>query len=257
MMKYLQTIWLLLLFLVVSCSGNAIVKDMAGEQGGGVKVEEEEKTQESLPFILGPGDQITVKVWRNDDLTRTMQIDPTGNIQFPLVGELKASGLTTVQLRGKITSQLSKYLFDPKVDINVSNLQSQKVYVFGEVKTPGTIDWRVNMPVWEVIAKAGGFTVDADEKNILLVRSEDGKAVVRAWNMSAMLKGKQSQGTYLRNGDIVYVLPEVIVSVERFMVRFSNIINPLLGIERGIIFYPEAEAVLRGKASDKNIILSP
>lgn len=254
----MQIIWLLPLFLVVSCSGNPIVKDIPGEQGGVVKAGGEEKTQDAFLFILGPGDEIAVNVWRNDDLKRTVQIDPSGNIQFPIVGELKASGLTIFQLREKMTLRLSKYIIDPQVDINVSSLKNQKVHVLGEVKSPGTFEWQANMLAWEVISKAGGFTLDADEKNVLLVRSEDGKATVKALNIRDVLKGgKLIRDVYLRNGDIVYVLPTFIASLERFMNRFYNIINPLIALERGIILYPQARDVLRGKEQGQSVIVAP
>lgn len=247
---------LLLLFLVVSCAGNTIVKDIPGEQGGVVKAGGEEKVQDAFRFIIGPGDEIAVNVWRNDDLKRTVQVDPSGNIQIPLVGELKASGLTIFQLREKMTLRLSKYIFDPQVDITVSNLKNLKVYVLGEVKAPGTFDWRSGMLAWEGISHAGGFTTDADEKNILLIRSENGKAVIKALNLRSMLKGENlTQDVYLKNGDVVYVLPTFIANVQRFMNRLYSIITPLVNIESGIILYPQARDVLRGKETTGTIVV--
>jgi len=256
MIRYLQIIMLLLLFLVVSCAGNTIVKDIPGEQGGVVKAGGEEKTQDAFLFILGPGDEVAVKVWRNDDLARAVQVDPSGNIQIPLVGELKASGLTISQLREKLTLRLSKYIVDPQVDITVSNLKNLKVHVLGEVNSPGTFLWQANMLPWEIIAKAGGFNFDADQKNVLFVRSENGKAFVKALNIRDMMKGgKLNQGDYLRNGDLVYVLPTFIANVQRFMTRFYSIINPLVTLESGIVLYPSARDVLRGKEITGGVIV--
>lgn len=249
MFRYVKVIWLLsLLFFVISCSGPTVVKDAPEEQSGVVKAEGLEKTQDPFQFILSPRDEIAVNVWRNDDLKRTVQIDPSGNIQFPLIGELKASGLTIVQLREKMTMQLSKYIVNPQVDINVSSLKSMKVYVLGEVKAPGNFDWRSGMLAWEGIAQAGGFTTDANEENILLVRSENGKAVMKALNLRSMLKGENlTQDIYLRNGDVVYVIPLLIADVQRFMNRLNSIISPLVNIESGIVLYPQVRDVLRGK----------
>lgn len=248
MIRYLQMIMLLLLSLVVSCAGNTIV-NVVGE-------DKAQKAQDAFLFILGPRDEIAVNVWRNDDLKRTVQIDPSGNIQFPLVGELKASGLTIFQLREKMTLRLSKYIVDPQVDITVSNLKNLKVYVLGEVKAPGTFDWRSGMLAWEGISQAGGFNIDADEKNILLVRSENGKAVIKALNLSNILKGKNlTQDVYLRNGDVVYVLPTLIADVQRFMNRLYSIITPLVNIESGIVLYPQVRDVLRGKETTGTIVV--
>lgn len=256
MSKYLQLICLLSLFLILSCSGNPFVKDNPAQPVGVVKAGGDEKTQDAFLFILGPKDEVTVNVWRNDDLKRTVQIDPSGNIQFPLIGELKASGLTILQLREKITLRLSKYIVDPQVDIIVSNLKNLRIHVLGEVRAPGTFDWRSGMLVWEGVAQAGGFSLDANEENILLIRSENGKAVIKALNLGDVLKGNNlTQDIYLRNGDLVYVLPTFIANVERFMIRLYHMISPLVNMESGIILYPQVRDVLRGKESSGTIIV--
>ena len=112
MIKRCKIIWLLLLLLVMSCSGHKIVKEGGAEKG---IVDKKETAFPTSSFILGSGDQITLNVWRHEDLKRTVQIDPSGNIYVPLVGEVEASGLTISQLREKIASGLSKYLVDPHV----------------------------------------------------------------------------------------------------------------------------------------------
>jgi polysaccharide export outer membrane protein len=253
-MKYRQFIWFLSFFLIVSCAGNKIVNNANGKKG--IIVNKEEGFN-PVPFILGPGDEITINVWRNDDLNRDVQIDPSGNIYLPLVGEIKASGLTIAQLRGNITSKLSNYFYDPQIDINVLTLKSQKVHVFGEVQSPGTYTIDQNLFAWEAISKAGGFTSDANRKKVLLVRSKDGVPTVAALNIQDMLKkGKMVQDVYLRSGDIIYVTPSFIANLERFMSRFNTIISPFVSLERGIVLYPDARDVLRGE-EDPNIIITP
>jgi polysaccharide export outer membrane protein len=201
-------------------------------------------------------DELSINVWRNDDLKRTVQIDPSGNIRYPLIGELKASGLTVVQLKDKITERLSMYILNPQVDINITNLKNLKVYVLGEVKTPGTFDWRSGMLAWEGIAQAGGFTNDANEENILLVRNENGKPAIKALNLRSMIKGENlTQEVYLRNGDVVYVVPLVIADVQRFMNRLTSIISPIVSAESGIVLYPQVRDVLRGKSNSGTVIV--
>lgn len=252
MKRYRQLILFFPLFLILSCSS-----DKGSEK---VVIGQQEMAPPTFS-VLGPGDELTFNVWRHDTLERTVQIDPSGNIYLPLVGEMKASGLTIVQLRKKISSRLSKYIVNPQVDISVSSLQSQKVHVLGEVNSPGSfviLDRR--MLVWEAISQAEGFTNDANKDEVLLVRSEKGVARVTALNLNIkeMAKnGKLDQNVYLRNGDIVYVPPSFIANVERFMVRFYNIINPFASLERGIIMAPEALNVLRGEEAEKEIVISP
>ena len=126
MKKNLRIIMIFLFLWEVSCAGNAIVQDVSMESDG-TRVVKTESVQQTSPFILGPGDEIVVKVWRNDDLTRQIQLDPSGNLQFPLVGEIKASGLTVAQLRMKMASLLSEYIVDPQVDINLSRTTERSI----------------------------------------------------------------------------------------------------------------------------------
>ena len=253
-MRFWQIICFLPFLLIISCSGNKIVKDTNVEKGA---VDKNEEVSPSFPFILGTGDEITVNVWRNDDLNRTVQIDPSGNIYLPLAGEIQASGLTISQLRGKIVSGLSKYIIDPQVDINVSGLKSNRVHVLGEVKSPGTFPLDTRMLAWEAISKAGGFTNDANKKEVLLVKSENGVARVAALNIHSMLKtGELYQDVYLRNGDVIYVPPSFIANLERFMQRFNNIMNPFITLERGIIFSQDARKVLQGEEV-RGVVVAP
>jgi len=256
MIKYHKFIWLLLLLLAMSCSGHKIVKEGSAEKG---IIDKKETAFPTSLFTLGSGDEITFNVWRHEDLKRTVQIDPSGNIYVPLAGKVEASGLTISQLREKIASGLSKYLVDPQVDINVSSLKSRKVHILGEVRSPGTFILDQNMLAWEAISEAGGFTTDANEKGVLLVRNENGVARVAALNIHDMLKtGKIDQDVHLRSGDVIYVPPCFIANLERFMQRFNNIISPFVTLERGIILEPQAVDVLRGKEEERRgVIVSP
>jgi polysaccharide export outer membrane protein len=240
--------------LIISCSGHRIVREDNLETKG---IDEAEQLSPPSPFILGTGDEITFTVWRHDDLKRTVQIDPSGNIYLPVAGEIKASGLTISQLREEVTSRLSKYVVDPQVDINVSAIESQKVHILGEVKSPMTLTLDQRMLVWEAISRAGGLTTDANEKNILLVRTEKGVARVTALNLDIeeMLKdGKLDQNVYLRNGDIIYAPPSFIANVGRFMTRFHDIINPFVTLESAIILAPDAIDVLTGEEVPRVIV---
>jgi len=255
-MNYLQAFIIFVLFFTISCSGHqAVIKDTDGEKG---LVDRQSDALDLSSFILGSGDEISINVWRNEDLKRTVQIDPSGNIYVPLAGKVEASGLTIFQLREKIVSGLSKYLVDPQVDINVFSLKSRKIHILGEVKSPGTFILDQNMLAWEAISQAGGFTTDANQKKVLLVRNEKGVARVAALNIHDMLKtGKIDQDIHLRSGDVVYVPPSFIANLERFMIRFNNIISPFVTLERGIILGPEAVDVLRGKETKRDVIVSP
>ncbi len=257
MAKYFKVVWVLPLFLIFSCSAHKKAKDASGIKE---VTDRQEKASHPSPYVLGSGDEIIINVWRNDDLRRTVQIDPSGNIYLPMAGEIQASGLTISQLREEVTSRLSKYLVDPQVDISISELKSQNVHILGEVRSPGSFSLDKKMLVWEGISKAGGLTNDANEKKVLLVRSQKGVATVTALNLDirGMLKnGKLDRNVYLQNGDIVYVPPSSIADVERFMVRFNHIISPFLNIARGIVLGDEVVDILTGEEVQRGVVVSP
>ena len=254
MVKYFRVVWVLSLCLIFSCSAHKKAKDTTGIK------EITDRQEEASPYVLGSGDEITINVWRHDDLKRTVRIDPSGNIYLPLAGEIRASDLTISQLREEVSLRLSKFLVDPQVDISLSTLRSQQVHVLGEVRTPGSFSLERKLLVWEAISKAGGFTDDANQKKVLLVRSENDVARVTALNLNIrgmLKKGKLDQNVYLKNGDVIYVPPSFIADIERFMIRFDNIIRPFVSIERGIILGDDVANILSGKEVERAIIVPP
>lgn len=250
--------WLLPLLFIMSCS-TPDPKMGTDESTARETVEQESEPAPPPPpaFILGPGDEITVNVWRSEELSRNVMIDPSGNIYLPLAGKVPASGLTLLQLRDAVASRLSKYLINPQVDVNVSVLRSQNVYVLGEVISPGPLSLETRMVVWEAIAKAGGFTDDANQQNVLLVRAEQEETTVT--NLNLQLGKKLSNGNfpnnfYMQNRDIIYVAPRTIASVETFLRRFNNIIAPFISVERAIVLGPQVWDALQGKTAGDVIV---
>src|SRR3989304_3642446 len=90
-------------------------------------------------YMLGPGDKVEIKVYRNDDLNFTLTIDPSGKISYPLLGDVQAAGFTVFELRDYITNGLSKFFKHPQVLVNLTGYQSNKITVLGGVSTPGVI----------------------------------------------------------------------------------------------------------------------
>ncbi len=199
-------------------------------------------------FILGVGDTIEISVYRQDDLQRTVKIDNSGKIMFPLIGDVQAAGVGIFKLRDNIREKLSKYLVDPQVVINISTVQSQKILVLGEVKNPGVFTLDTDMGVLESITKAGGMTKDAKIGNVLLIRKGQGKSVVVSLNLKKVLKEEDvSQNMNLQNGDIVYLPRTTIANVSRFFAYLSEILSPIVMMETGVVLWPSVRDVLQGK----------
>lgn len=251
-MKCKYLVWLLPLFLLVSClsKDNSVIPS---------DVEPKPKTEISQEVILGVGDEVDISVWRQNDLNKNLAIDTSGNVYFPLIGEIHAAGLTPTQLRQEITDKLSKYIVNPVVDVHVTTIRSQKVHVFGEVNSPGTVLLNQQMYVWEAVSQVGGFSNDANKERVLVIRTSGQQAEPYVVNFKRIFQsGAVDNRLILRSGDIIYVARSKIADVERFMVRINNIVNAFVTVERSVILWPNMVDVLEGKTtSDSGVIISP
>jgi len=195
-------------------------------------------------YILGTGDEIEIAVYRHDDLRRTTLIDASGRIMFPLVGDVEAAGLSIFSLRDSITAALARYVKNPQVSIRITSMQSQKVFVLGEVRSPGIFTMDRPTSLIEAIVQAGGFTADAKKSNIVLIRGGLDNPQLMCLNLQKFLsKVSTEQNVLLHRGDIVYVPTSIIANVQRFFDRLDSVIRPLYTLERGIVLEPALEDV--------------
>jgi protein involved in polysaccharide export with SLBB domain len=126
-------------------------------------------TTDESSYQIGAGDRVRVTVFRHADLTGEYALDGAGNIAMPLIGEVKANGLTTRQLEARIAGQLSDgYLIEPQVAVEV--LSYRPFYILGEVRSPGSYPYVNGMTVLNAVILGGDFTYRADKGEILLRR---------------------------------------------------------------------------------------
>ena len=193
-------------------------------------------------YILGPGDKIEITVYRHNELNKTLLIGPSGRITYPLIGDIQVANLSIFTLRDKIKDGLSKYIISPQVGINISSAQSQKIFVLGEVNTPGIFTMDRPTHIIEAILNAGGFTQDAKQKNVLLIRGDLDNPELKCLNIRKLLKkGDTSQNISLQRGDIVYVPTSIIANVDRFFEHLDTIVRPLVDLSRGLSLIPSVE----------------
>jgi polysaccharide export outer membrane protein len=211
---------------------------------------------------LVPGDEISIAVYRNDDLNRQFVIPPEGYIFYPLVGEINVQGKTLKQLRKTIATKLSKYIvkpqvqvdlvsteqpkvvIDPQVGIAVVSFGGQKIFVLGEVNSPGVFLADGHTGVIEAISNAGGLTLDAEQKSILLIREggDKPKPELITLNLEKILTdGDFKQNMILQRGDIIYVPRSFIANVDRFFQHLATILSPILSLESGIYIGQQME----------------
>ncbi|MBI4831667.1 MAG: polysaccharide export protein [Candidatus Lindowbacteria bacterium] len=241
-------VFLALVFLgfMVGCAS------ATGKPAAGVEVQPSEfaaKPASLSDFRLGTGDKITVLVYRNEELNRTVTVGPTGIVYLPLVGEVDAMNKSLRELRVTIEGKLAEYIVSPQVNIEVTSSRSQKVFVLGEVSRPGVfVIEDNNMTAIEAITMAGGFTPHAYKGNVILIRGELSSPKMTRLNMTQTLKmADLSLNPYLQRGDIVYVPSYPISDIAKFANYVDQILSPVVELERGISLYPVVEDALHGE----------
>lgn len=121
-------------------------------------------------YRIGAGDTLEVAVWGYEDMSRTVLVRPDGNISLPVVGELRAQGVTAEDLAQQIANALSRWVKKPRVSVIVKSFAAHQVYVLGAVTRPGTYPLQFGLTAAEAIALAGGFAPSADREKITVVR---------------------------------------------------------------------------------------
>jgi polysaccharide export outer membrane protein len=167
-------------------------------------------------YVIGPQDVLTVTVYDHADLSGKFSVEADGTLTFPLIGRVKAAGLTLRVLEDRLKTQFADgYLRNPQVAVSIDEYKSQRVFVMGEVRGPGAYQLTGDMTVIEALAKAGGVTQTAAEE-ILIVRPAagasagpamptDDQSTVLKVNVRELQAGALSQNLLLRDGDTLVV----------------------------------------------------
>jgi len=159
----------------------------------------------SPSYVIGPDDNLTISVWKESDLTETLPVRADGMISMPLLNDVQAAGLTPMQLAASITEKLKKFVADPRVTVVVTQMNSQRVYVTGEVVRSGAMNLTPDMTVLQALASAG-FTQFANTKSIYVLRTENGAQKKFPVNYKKLVKGETSQqNILLKPGDTIVV----------------------------------------------------
>jgi polysaccharide export outer membrane protein len=179
-------------------------------------------------YRIAPMDTVTVKVFKAPDLSGDYEVDLTGHISLPLVGEVEAANLTTAQLDQKLTSVLgAKYFQNPDVSVGVKASTKRSVTVDGAVKQAGSFPVAGNTSLMQAVALAGGTTEDANPHRVAVFRTISGKRQAAAFDLMAIRRG-QAQDPQVYAGDIVVVDGSSIKATQKQILQSI----PLLSIFR-------------------------
>lgn len=157
-------------------------------------------------YLIGPSDELNIDVFENPNVSRTVPVRPDGKISLPLLNDIQAAGQTPMQLAAVITEKLSKFEKVPQVTVIVIAINSQRVYLIGEVVRTGAYPILPNMTVLQALSSAGGFTVYAKQSGVFVLRMENGHQIKFPFNYKDVVSGKKpEQNIVLKAGDQIVV----------------------------------------------------
>jgi polysaccharide export outer membrane protein len=160
----------------------------------------------SESYVIGPEDVLNIHVWKEEALSRTVPVRMDGKISLPLIDDVQAAGYTARQLKEVLTKRLKEFIDNPNVSVTVVEANSYKVYVSGQVRTPGVYRLRSETTILQIIPMAGGFTDWANQKKILIIRKENGKEKRITVNYKKIVKGDTAESNIiLKAGDTIIV----------------------------------------------------
>jgi polysaccharide export outer membrane protein len=204
--KMKKTVYIGVIGLLVFLISAPIVCSQTDKEMVLKKQAQAEVPVDSDQYIIGAEDVLYIHVWREDALSRTVPVRMDGNISLPIIQEIKAAGLTPLQLKEALTMKLKEFIESPNVSVTVTEANSFKVFVSGQVRTPGVYRLRSETTILQIIPMAGGFTDWADQKKILIIRKENGKEKRITVNYKKIMKGGDpGSNVVLKAGDTIIV----------------------------------------------------
>jgi len=158
------------------------------------------------PYIIGAGDDLNINVWKEPDLNlESVRVRIDDMITLPLLGDVKAGGNTSMELKKQIEKKLNKFVESPTVTVTVLNSGSKKFYILGEVEETGEYPIIKNLTVLQAFALAGGFTQWASKKEILVFRKTDKIEITIKIDYRDIVKGDFSKNILIQPDDTIIV----------------------------------------------------
>lgn len=157
-------------------------------------------------YIIGVGDLLKVSVWKNPDLQAEVPVRPDGRISVPLIGEVHVAGLTPLEVQALLTDHYTRFVTAPSVSVLVTQINSRKVFILGQVKESGAFDILQPTNVMQALAMAGGATEFAKTSKIVVLREVNGVKMRWQVNLDAVASGKRPEDNMvLEPGDTIIV----------------------------------------------------
>jgi protein involved in polysaccharide export with SLBB domain len=224
-LKTLKVMCLFILFTgLAACAPNRVINPAPLSQ-----LQQQEREHSVREYVITQGDELDIRFRNNPELNELrLPVRPDGRIMLQIIDEIKAAGLTVSQLKALLTEKYAVEIRKPEITVTVRNFTSQRVFVDGEVLTPGIIELRGPTTVMDAIALARGARETARLSNIIVIRKDfEGKPMAANLDIRKVINGTDlSQNIYLMPYDIVYVPKSNIALIDKFVSEYINTVVP-------------------------------
>jgi polysaccharide biosynthesis/export protein len=186
-------------------------KDMKSESAQvlsavNIKAEPLKAATDDPNYAIAPEDVLTIDVWKEPEISRTVPVRRDGKISLPLLNDVQAAGLTPTQLGSEIVEKLRATIVHPQVTVIVAQMSSLRIYILGQVTRGGAYPLVPDMTVMQALSIAGGFTPYANLKKIHVMRTENGTDKMFSVNYKEVISGRKTeQNIHLKAGDTIVV----------------------------------------------------
>jgi protein involved in polysaccharide export with SLBB domain len=204
---------------MLSACGPAVVRPATLEQANAISTR-----AAGGEYRLQPGDELDIRFYYNPELNSSVLIRPDGRISLPLANEVQAAGLTPASLSQRLRSAYEQELRRPELTVIVRSFNSQKVFVGGEVQSPGVIQALGPLTVLQSVTQAGGFKETARLNEVLVIRRDPAAPadpIVIPIDVAAVVDGSgTNQDIALMPFDVIYVPKSPIANVNKFVDQY-------------------------------------
>jgi polysaccharide export outer membrane protein len=202
-MKMLKKAILLIgLAMLVACASDIpSVKTLAKHQESNAAADKSD-----ADYLIGPGDVLSIDVWKEPEMSKQVSVRLDGNISLPLVNDIEAAGLTLVQLREQLAGKYKDFVDVPEVSVTLIESRSKRIYMLGKVARPGEYPLQKDMTIVQAISLAGGLAEWADVEDIKLIRKIKGTEKTFRVDYDAIVSGGDlAQNVQLQPDDTIFV----------------------------------------------------
>lgn len=196
------------MFFSVSVAFFIVMLSGCGSFSGNLQPAPATASTEDYSYIIGPGDNINIIVWRNPELSMSVPVRPDGKFSTPLIDELVAQGKNSVEIAREIEKMLSKYVRDPVVTVIVTGFvgpYDQQIRVVGEAARPQVLSYKQKMSLLDVMIAVGGLTDFAAGNDATILRTADSNKQYSVRLKDLIKRGDISANVEMKPGDILII----------------------------------------------------